>query len=260
MTDQPKFATYPSLKGKRVLVTGGASGIGADLVTQFCAQGANVAFLDIDNTAAESLLAQLRDKGLPGACYAHCDLRDIQVLRRKIATVERQLGGIDVLVNNAARDDRHSLDSLEPDYWDESLQVNLRHQIFASQAVAKGMRTAGGGSIIMFGSVTWMRGRPGFIGYTSSKAAINGATRTMARELGDDNIRVNCVLPGLVLTQRAQDLWFSPEQVEEFVQTQALGYPLAPPDISRMVLFLAADDSRGCTGQNFIVDAGVTLN
>jgi NAD(P)-dependent dehydrogenase (short-subunit alcohol dehydrogenase family) len=242
------------------LITGGASGIGADLVLQFVAQGARVAFLDIDRDAADEVIAAADGTGDTPPIFARCDVRDIHALRDAISNIGQTLGSIDILINNAARDDRHSFESIEPEYWDEMQQVNLRHQIFASQAVVAGMRASGGGSIIMLGSLTWMRGRPGFIGYTTAKAAINGATRTMARELGDYNIRVNSIVPGLVLTERQKDLWFSPKQVEEFVEKQALKYTLTAPDISRMALFLSADDSRGCTGQNFIVDAGVSLN
>lgn len=255
-----RFAVYPSLAGKRVLVTGGASGIGADMVEQFSRQGSRVAFLDIDDTAARGLLHRIRKLHRRVPIYIHCDLRDVTAIRQAIAGLRTQLRGFDVLVNNAARDDRHAFESLEPGYWDECLAINLRHQIFTTQAVIPDMRRSGGGSIILLGSVAWMRGRPGFIGYTTAKAGINGATRTLARELGPYRIRVNSILPGLVVTERARRLWFTKRQIAQFVKNQALRFALEPCDVTRMALFLAADDSRACTGQNFIVDAGVSLN
>ena len=230
------------------------------MVEQFHAQGSLVAFVDVNPEAAQNVLERLKGSQSKLPRFVQCDLRDIAQLRRVIAELEESCGSFDVLVNNAARDDRHSFESLEPEAWDEYLAINLRHQIFATQAVSAGMRKKGGGSVVMFGSATWMRGKPGFVGYTSAKAAINGATRTLARELGDSGIRVNCIVPGLVVTERAKELWFSPKQIEDFVASQALKFALLPPEVSRMALFLAADDSRGCTGQNFIVDAGVTLN
>jgi NAD(P)-dependent dehydrogenase (short-subunit alcohol dehydrogenase family) len=256
MNNDNKFAAYASLRGRRVLVTGGASGIGASMVEHFFAQGAQVAFLDRDAGAARALVQRLAGQGSAGPTFAECDLRDIAALREAISALATTLGPFEALVNNAARDDRHEFADLEPEYWDECLNTNLRHQIFAAQAVAPGMRANGGGSIIMFGSVSWMRGRAGFIGYTSSKAAINGATRTLARELGGDRIRVNCIVPGLVMTER-QTKWFTPEALAQHVAQQSVPYALRPGDIARMALFLAADDSRGCTGQNFIVDAGI---
>lgn len=257
MKRHEQLASYPSLRGRRVLITGGASGIGASMVEHFLGQGAQVAFLDRDAATARSMVDKLSGAGKPSPAFVECDLRDIAALRQAIAGLAKRLGPFEVLVNNAARDDRHEFDALEPDYWDECLQVNLRHQIFAAQAVAPGMRANGGGSIIMFGSVSWMRGRPGMIAYTSSKAAIHGATRTLARELGAQGIRVNCIVPGLVMTER-QKKWFAPDAYAKHLELQSVRYGLEPGDIARMALFLAADDSRGCTGQNFIVDAGIT--
>jgi NAD(P)-dependent dehydrogenase (short-subunit alcohol dehydrogenase family) len=244
---------YRSHENRVVLVTGGGSGIGATLVTRFVEQGAKVAFLDIDEKASQALVASLK----PTPLYLPCDLRDIAALRQAIAEVERRLGPIRVLVNNAARDDRHKWDEVTPEYWDECLQVNLRHQFFAAQAVAPAMAKAGGGSIINFGSVSWMRSIPGMVGYTTAKAAINGLTRTLAQELGPQNIRVNCVVPGAIETERQRRLWHGPEQDQKFLEDQALKFRLNAEHVAPMVLFLAADDSAGCTGQNFIVNAGI---
>jgi len=165
-----------------------------------------------------------------------------------------------VLVNNAARDDRHDFDDLTPEYWRDALATNLSHHVFAAQAVVPGMAQAGGGSIINMGSISWMRGRPGMLGYTASKAAISGMTRSMARELGPQGIRVNAVAPGAILTERQARLWLTPEKNAEFLELQALKFRLEPEHITPMVLFLASSASRGCTGQEFIIDAGLTLN
>jgi NAD(P)-dependent dehydrogenase (short-subunit alcohol dehydrogenase family) len=235
-------ARYPSLEGRVCLVTGGGSGIGASIVTRFVEQGAKVAFLDIDEKASRTLVEQLSGKPL----FMPCDLRDIEALRRAVEQVTKKLGPIRILVNNAARDDRHKWDEVTPEYWDQCLQVNLRHQFFAAQAVVPQMEKAGGGSIINFGSVSWMRSLPGMVGYTTAKAAINGLTKTLAQEFGPKNIRVNCVVPGAILTDRQQRLWRNPD----------LKFQLTPEHVAPMVLFLAADDSAGCTGQNFIVNAG----
>ncbi len=249
-------AVYPSLRGRRVLVTGGASGIGASLVEGFGEQGAHVAFVDRDVSAATALVERLGASGAHRPSFAECDLADVTALRSAVRSLAGGLGGFEVLVANAANDDRHRLEDLEPEYWDRCLDVNLRHQIFAVQAVAPGMRAHGGGSIVLMGSVSWMLGNAGYVGYACAKAAIHGATRVLARELGAERIRVNCVVPGLVMTQR-QKRWHTEEAVASHVARQCLPDVLVPDDIARMVLFLAADDSRGCTGQDFIVDAGV---
>lgn len=250
-------AHYPSLRGRPVLITGGGSGIGATLVARFAAQGARVAFVDIADEPSRRLVADLAAEGHEAPLYMHCDLRDIEALRRAIGDATRHFGAIRVLVNNAARDDRHALEQVTPEYWDECLQVNVRHQFFAAQAVVPAMAEAGGGSIINFGSISWMRGIPGMVGYTAAKAAINGLTRTLARELGPKNIRVNCVVPGAILTERQRRLWHGPEQDKMFLEAQSLKFRLTAEHVAPMVLFLAADDSAGCSGQNFIVDAGL---
>ncbi|MCQ0986923.1 SDR family NAD(P)-dependent oxidoreductase [Jiella marina] len=245
---------YTSLDGRAVLVTGGASGIGEAIVRAFAAQNARVAFLDIDREAGEKLA------GETGARFEPCDVTDIAALRKAIASIEEAFGGIDVLVNNAGKDDRHAMETVEPDYWRRMLSLNLDHQFFATQAVAKGMKARGGGSVVMLGSISWMRGRPGLVGYTTAKAAINGMTKTLARELGADGIRVNCIVPGAILTERQKALWLTPELDAEFIRLQALKFRLDAGHVARLALFLGSDESAGCTAANFVVDAGLTQN
>jgi NAD(P)-dependent dehydrogenase (short-subunit alcohol dehydrogenase family) len=246
-------ARYPDLAGRTVFVSGGGSGIGAAFVRAFAGQGARVAFIDVADVPSQALAAELG----PAARFRHCDVRDIAALRSAIAEAGAAFGPIRVLVNNAARDDRHKFDDVTPEYWDENQAVNLRHQFFAAQAAAPQMESAGGGSIINLGSVSWMRGRPEIAGYTTAKAAINGLTRTLARELGARNIRVNSILPGAIATERQRALWFSPEQEQRFIDQQCLKFRLSEHDVARTALFLASDEARGITGQNLIVDAGL---
>jgi len=254
MTD--RFARYPSLKDRVVLVTGGATGIGAEHVAQFARQGARVAFLDIAGDAAASLVETLRAEGLAPPLFLRCDLTDIAALRAAVATVAERLGTVAVLVNNAANDQRHDWATVTPEYWDERMATNLRHQFFAIQAVAPGMQQAGGGSIVNFGSISWHALSGGMPAYTTAKAGIEGLTKGMARDLGGDGIRVNCVIPGWIMTQRQIDLWLTPEAEANLLRNQCLKTKLAPADVTRLVLWLAADDSRMCTGQLWIVDAG----
>ncbi len=249
-------ARFPSLNSARVLVTGGASGIGAELVRGFVDQGARVGVLDIDAEAGRALSDELGE----AIGFAQCDLRDLDALPRVIGALAEELGPFTVLVNNAARDDRHAFHDLTPEYWRDCLATNLSHHVFAAQAVAPGMVAAGSGSIINMGSISWMRGRPGMLGYTTSKAAIHGMTRSLAAELGPEGIRVNSVVPGAILTERQAKLWLTPEKNAEFLAEQALKFRLEPHHITPMVLFLASDASAGCTGQSFIIDAGLTLN
>jgi NAD(P)-dependent dehydrogenase (short-subunit alcohol dehydrogenase family) len=244
------FASYPSLRGKVVLITGGASGIGAELVAQFARQGSRVAFLDFD-AANGAKVAEAT-----GALFLACDLRDIAALRAAIAQAGAQLGAAQVLVNNAARDDRHPMENVEPEYWDERMQTNLRHMFFCAQAVAPGMRAAKAGSIINMGSVSWMTGQGGMPAYTTAKSAVRGLTRGLARDLGGDGIRVNEVVPGWVFTERQESLWASPDAVEAHLAAQSIHRKVMPPDIARMVLWLAADDSAIVTSQYFVVDGG----
>lgn len=249
-------AIYPSLKDRVVFITGGASGIGATTVARFAAQGARVAFVDIDDTAAAALVAQITTAGHPAPFYQRCDIRDIAALQAAIRAVGDKLGPVTVLVNNAARDDRHKFEDVTVEYWDERQAVNLRHQFFTIQAVAPMMRAAGGGSIINFGSISWHSYAGGMPAYTTAKAAVEGLTKGMARDLGADRIRVNCVVPGWVMTERQIKLWLTPESEDNLMRLQCLKEKLGPDDLARMVLWLAADDSRMCTGQLWVVDAG----
>lgn len=252
-----QWAQYPSLSSRVALVTGGASGIGAALVRHFHAQAARVAFLDIDERAGEALAAELAVVG-PAPRFVPCDLTDIEALRRAVARIEEELGAVRVLVNNAARDDRHAIDSVTPERWNAVLATNLNHQFFASQAVIAGMAASGGGSIVNMGSISWLIAEGGMPGYLASKAAIVGLTRGLARDLGRQNIRVNCVLPGWTMTERQIALWLTPEGETELMRRQCLKRKLMPDDVARMVLFLAADDSAMCTNQSYIVDGGWT--
>ena len=249
-------AIYPSLKDRPVFITGGGSGIGESVVEHFCAQGAKVSFVDIADKPSQALVKRIAAKGDRPPHFIHCDLRKIEDLRRAVAEAAKKNGPIRVLVNNAAHDDRHKIENVTVEYWDERLAVNMRHQFFAAQAVRPMMKKAGGGSIINFGSISWMTGTPGYVAYATAKSSINGLTRVMARELGPENIRVNCVVPGWVMTKRQMEKWLDAEGEKEIDRRQCLPDRLQPPDLARMVLFLAADDSRMCTSQNFIVDAG----
>ncbi|WP_447894520.1 SDR family NAD(P)-dependent oxidoreductase [Vreelandella sp. GE22] len=248
--------TYQSLNDKRVIISGGGSGIGAELVKAFIAQGARVAFLDIDTDAGEELVRTLG----PKAAFHACDIRDIERLQAVVKEIEAAQGPTQILINNAGLDDRHSIEDITPEYWDNCQAINLRHHVFATQAVLPAMKTAGTGAIINLGSISWMRGRPGMVGYTAAKAAINGLTRTLAQELGEHGIRVNSLVPGAILTPRQERLWLTPEVNQRFLDLQALKFRLQADDVARMALFLGSEESRGCTGQNFIVDAGLTLN
>jgi D-xylose 1-dehydrogenase len=249
-TDPGRFARYPSLEDRVVLVTGGASGIGASLVEHFGAQGSRVAFLDFDDFNGQAVAART------GALFLHCDLRDVAALRAAVAAIGSQLGPVTVLVNNAARDDRHGWETVEPDYWDERMHTNLRHQFFCAQAVAPMMKAAGGGSIISTGSVSWMKAQGGMPAYTTAKAAVHGLARGLARDFGPFGIRSNVVVPGWIFTERQEQLWATPEAVAANLERQCLKEKLYPPDIARMVLWLASDDSRMVTAQSFIVDGG----
>jgi NAD(P)-dependent dehydrogenase (short-subunit alcohol dehydrogenase family) len=254
MTHDYTTVRYASLAGRTVLVTGGASGIGAELVKAFVAQGSTVHFIDVDGAAGRRVADHTK------ASFHACDVTDIVALRHAIAGIEGDTGAVDVLVNNAGKDDRHDLNEVEPAYWRHTLALNLDHQFFATQAVRERMARAGRGSVIMLGSVSWMRGRPGLVGYTTAKAAINGLTRTLARELGPEGIRVNCIVPGAILTERQQKLWLTPELNQQFIELQALKFRLDASHVARMALFLGSDESAGCTGANFMVDAGLTQN
>lgn len=245
-------ASYPSLRGRRVLITGGATGIGATLVEAFAAQGARVGFIDIAEQAGQALAART-----PGSAFVVADLTDIAQLRAAIAQLREQLGGpFAALLNNAANDRRHTLESVTPETWDAGLAVNLKHQFFAAQAVLPDMQQLGGGSIVNFGSISWMLKQGGMPAYTTSKSAVQGLTRSLARDLGAYKIRVNTLVPGWVMTDKQLSLWVDDAAKAEIARGQCINAPLLPQHIAAMALFLAADDSAMCTAQDFIVDGG----
>lgn len=246
------FANYPSLAGKTVIVTGGASGIGAEIARGFSEQGALVGFIDMDGPASAALAKELGGE----TAYEICDLRDIAALQKAFAALQAKLGNATVLVNNAARDDRHNWKDVTPEYWDDRMNTNLRHFFFAMQAVAPGMIAAGGGSIINLGSNSWWEAFGGFPAYATAKAAVHGLTRTMARDLGPHRIRVNTVVPGWVMTERQKTLWATPEAIGAHRKRQCLPDLIEPVYIARMVLFLASDDAKMCTANNYMVEAG----
>ena len=248
---QSTFATYPSLKGKTVFITGGASGIGAELVRSFAAQGASVGFVDLDEANSQTL-SDTSD----AITYEICDLKDIKCLQDALAKLASRLGPATVLVNNAANDDRHSWQDVTPAYWDDRIQTNLRHHFFAIQSVAPGMIAAGGGSVINMGSNSWHETGGGFPAYATSKAAVHGLTRTMARDLGEHRIRVNTVVPGWIMTDRQKQLWATPETLEKQRQRQCLPDLIEPVYVARMVVFLASDDAAMCSANNYMVEGG----
>lgn len=245
------FARYPSLADKVVYVTGGASGIGAEIVSAFADQGARVGFVDMDAETSAALCAAHEN-----VTHEICDLRDIEGLRVAFAALRARIGPAGVLVNNAARDDRHSWSDVTPEYWNDRMNTNLRHQFFAIQAVAPDMIAAGGGSIINLGSNSWFEAGGGFPAYATAKAAVHGLTRTMARDLGQHRIRVNAVVPGWVMTERQKTLWAQPEPIAAHLKRQCLPDLIEPVYIARMVLFLASDDAAMCTASSYMVEAG----
>lgn len=249
-------ASYPSLLGRSAFVTGGGSGIGASIVEHLCLQGARVAFADIDREASEGLVKALGDAGHEPPLFIEADLTDIDSLRKAIDTAREAHDPIRVLVNNAANDQRHAMDEVTPEYWDERMAVNLRHQFFAAQAVHEQMAGAGGGAIVNLGSTSWMAGQGGMPAYTTAKSAIMGLTRSLARDMGEDEIRVNCVVPGWIMTERQKTLWLTPEAERNLLERQCLKRKLDPADIARVVVFFASDEASGCTSQSYVVDAG----
>lgn len=248
---------YPSLKDKVVFITGGATGIGASLVEAFCRQQAQVVFVDIQDDAAAALIAQVAAiESASTPRYYHCDLLAIDSLLQVIGTVRDEVGPVGVLVNNAANDARHDFRDVTVDYWNERINVNMRHAFFAIQAVYPHMQALGGGSIINFGSMSWYECQPYMTGYTTAKAGLEGMTRGLARDLGKDNIRINTLVPGWVMTERQLREWVDEGTAQEIDRSQCLKSRLLPEDISAMALFLASNDSRMCTAQSFIVDGG----
>ena len=258
MTPPPRgdFAQYPSLANRPVVITGGATGIGASLVAHFAAQKARVGFLDLDSTGGEALAAALAGTSSYPPMFVRCDLRDIAALRAAIAAIRTRLGAVRVLINNAADDNRHALDDVTPTAWDAGIAVNLRHAFFAAQAVKDDMRASGGGSIINLGSISWMTKEGGMPVYTTAKSAMQGLTRSLAQNLGRHRIRVNTLVPGWVMTEKQLRLWVNDQSSRKIDENQCLPDRLEPADVARMALFLAADDSASCTAQDFIVDGG----
>ena len=255
MENEKKFAVYPSLRDRVVIVTGGASGIGEAIVEAFVHQGAKVCFLDVQDDAAAAVAERLRGSGSHPA-YHHCDLTDIAALQTTVERVVNDFGTIDVLVNNAANDARHTISEVTPEFWDRTIAVNLKHQFFAAQAVIPVMQRAQRGSIINMSSISWVVPSIGLPVYVTAKAAIVGMTRTLAHEIGGDNIRVNAVMPGGIHTERQKRLWFTEDYVAEMLRHQALKRPILPEEVARLVLFLAADDSSAITQQSYAIDAG----
>ncbi len=249
------FAAYPSLKDAVVFVSGGASGIGEEIVRAFAGQGSQIGFVDIDAERGSALAEELAGSGTT-IRFEACDLRDIDALKRAFAALQEALGPATVLVNNAARDDRHGWEDVTPEYYDERIATNIRHMFFATQAVAPGMIAAGKGSIINMGSNSWWEASGGMPAYTTAKAAVHGMTRSFARDLGPHRIRVNTVVPGWIMTERQKTLWATPEALERHRENQCLPDLIEPVYVARMVLFLASDDAAMCTANNYMVEAG----
>ena len=250
-------ATYPSLRDRVVFISGGSSGIGAELVRAFAQQGSRVAFCGTRPDGGLALIDEVTATGGHRPWYGACDVRDVPAYQTLLQRVQADLGPVRVLVNNAGRDDRHAMEDVTPEMWDERLALNLKHYFFAIQAVAPAMAAAGGGSVVNMGSVSWMRGRPNLVGYTTAKAGILGLTRTLARELGPRNIRVNALVPGAIVTERQNSLHRDAAADQAFLDAQCLKIRLDPGHVARPTLFLASDDSNGMTGQHVLVDAGI---
>jgi NAD(P)-dependent dehydrogenase (short-subunit alcohol dehydrogenase family) len=248
-------ATYPDLAGKSVLVTGGGSGIGEAIVRRFAEQRSKVGFIDIKVEESQKLATQLREQG-GSVHFEPADLTDIAALRRAIDAIRAVNGPIQILINNAAHDERHPTPEVSPEYWDNRIAVNLRHQFFAAQAVLPDMQKAGGGSIVNFGSVSWMVGQGGMAAYTAAKSAVLGLTRSLARDYGPDNIRVNAIAPGWIMTERQLTLWMTPEGEEELMRRQCLKRRLQPDEVARAVLFFASEEAGACTNQQYVIDGG----
>jgi len=252
----PQFAVYPTLRDRAVLITGGATGIGESLVRHFAHQGSRVAFLDFQDAPAQQLVNALIADGCPTPLYIPCDLTNIPALQTAIEQALSSLGTVDILVNNAANDQSHSIEEVTPEFWDKSIAVNLRPQFFTIQSVLPAMRAAQRGSIINMSSISWMIPSTGVPLYIAAKAAIVGLTRTLAHELGPDNIRVNAVLPGAIVTEKQKLLVYTPEYKAKIMASQALKRDILPEDVARLVLFLASDDSSAITNQSYVIDGG----
>ena len=256
MTSTPALAIFPSLRGQRVFVTGGGTGIGAAIVAAFSEQGAQVAFVDVAEAESAALAQRLAAAGHLAPWWRTCDVRDVAALQGAIEEASRTLGDFSTLVNNVARDDRHTIESVTPEYWDERMAVNQRPAFFAIQSIVPGMRRLGGGSVINMGSTGWQSKGSEYPCYAIAKSSVNGLTRGLAGSLGRDRIRVNTVSPGWVMTERQIKLWLNAEGEESIKRNQCLPDKLQPSDVARMVLFLASADAAMCTAQEFKVDAG----
>jgi len=255
-SENSQYAIYPSLQGRKVLVTGGATGIGEAFVTGFAQQGAKVAFFDIQDEAATALSVHIAAAGHPEPLYRHCDMTDIEAVRSSVAHVVDAMHGLDILVNNAGNDLRHSVEEVTPELWDRLMAVNLRHQFFVTQAAVPALKESVSGSIINMSSIAWIIPGVNMPTYITAKAGIIGLTKTLAHELGKDNIRVNAILPGAIVTEKQRKLVLTPEYSAEILANQALKRHLLPDEVVRLGLFLAADDSSAITGQSHIIDGG----
>ena len=256
MESTGKFAIYSSLRDRLIVVSGGASGIGEAIVEAFVMQKARVAFLDIQDTAAEALISRIQSSGFPVPVYYHCDLTDVAAIQATMQMILERFKAVDVLVNNAGNDTRHEIEEVTSDFWDKAMAENLKHQFFLAQAVIPSMKKVSRGSIINMGSISWMIPSKGIPVYVTAKAAIVGMTRTLAHELGANGIRVNCVMPGAILTERQKQLWFTETYRAEILASQALKRMILPEEVARLVLFLAADDSSAITNQSYVIDGG----
>lgn len=248
-------AIYPDLAGKTVIVTGGGSGIGAEIVRRFAGQGAKTGFIDIQRAPSEALVAELAAEGR-SVRFTEADLTDIAALRAAIADLRTAFGPVDILINNAANDQRHATAEVTPEEWDRRIAVNLKHQFFAAQAVLPDMVARKSGAIVNFGSISWMAGEGGMAVYTAAKSAVLGLTRSLARDYGVHNIRVNAIAPGWIITERQKQLWLTPEGEAELMRRQCLKRHLLPDEIARATLFFASDEASACTGQHYIIDGG----
>ncbi len=248
-------ASYPDLRDKVVLVTGGGSGIGAAIVERFARQASRVGFLDIAEAPSRALVATLAASGMAVA-YEPVDITDVAALRRAIAALRERLGPVEILINNAANDDRHATEAVTEEYWDGRIAVNLKHAFFAAQAVLPDMKARGAGAIVNFSSVSWMSGQGGMAVYTAAKSAMLGLTRSLARDYGAFGIRVNAVAPGWIMTERQLALWVTPDSEKQIYERQCLKRKLVPDDVARFVVFLASDEAGACTNQHYVVDGG----
>jgi NAD(P)-dependent dehydrogenase (short-subunit alcohol dehydrogenase family) len=249
------YATYPDLAGKCVVITGGGSGIGAELTTAFVGQGARVYFLDIAEEASRQLETTLASARI-APTFIKCDLTNLDALKATFARIEAEAGGVDILLNNAANDDRHDLENVTPAYWDNRMNVNLRHQYFAAQAVVPGMKKRGHGVILNFGSISWHLPHTQLALYMMAKAAVEGMSRALARELGKDGIRVNTVVPGAIVTPRQKALWHNPEEEARILAGQCIPERVEMEDVAALSLFLSSNNARHCSGREYFVDAG----